>query len=64
MLARTVKEIKDKWKIMEVLSNITRDTFKLQPKVLKYSIANCPSVSQTFQPENILEDKPFDQASR
>ena len=37
---------------------------EISPRKLKYSIHSCSSVSQSFHPDNILEDKPFDQASR
>ena len=37
---------------------------EITPRKLNYSIHSCSSVSQSFHPDNILEDKPFDQASR
>ena len=36
----------------------------LDPKQLKYSIHCCSSFSASYQPENILHDKPQDQSSR
>ena len=36
----------------------------LQQKKLKYTIHSCSSFSSSYLPQNILEDKPSDQASR
>ena len=42
----------------------TIDNKSLRCKTLTYSIHSSSSVSQSFNPENILENNPSDQASR
>ena len=36
----------------------------LDHKQLKYTIHSCSSFSSSYQPENILNDRPGDQSSR